>query len=325
MIEDYENLLVQLPKLGLGDWDQSLRNILQDKLVAGIHGDLPRWRQALENLPSLSPSSIDLSADTVRIGTNEDCDQETREQLYKILQEFHPWRKGPFEIFGIHIDTEWRSDWKWQRLKDHIAALNGKQVLDVGCGNGYYAWRMRGAGAKRVIGIDPTMAFIMQYHAIKKYMPEEPVYVIPAGIDDLPQVKNSFDSVFSMGVIYHRKDPLQHLNCLKEYLRPGGELVLETLVIEGQKGDILKPDDRYARMRNVWQIPAVATAEDWLLSCGMNNIRCVDVSRTTIDEQRSTDWMRFESLDKCLDPDNPLHTVEGYPTPIRAVFTANKN
>jgi tRNA (mo5U34)-methyltransferase len=50
----------------------------------------------------------------------------------------------------------------------------------------------------------------------------------------------------------------------------------------------------------------------------------VDLNRTTTDEQRSTPWMRFESLAQCLDPDNPELTVEGYPAPLRAVVLATR-
>jgi len=50
----------------------------------------------------------------------------------------------------------------------------------------------------------------------------------------------------------------------------------------------------------------------------------VDVTDTTIDEQRSTDWMRFNSLQDFLDPENPSRTVEGYPGPRRATVIAEK-
>jgi tRNA (mo5U34)-methyltransferase len=48
----------------------------------------------------------------------------------------------------------------------------------------------------------------------------------------------------------------------------------------------------------------------------------VDISTTSIEEQRSTEWMKFESLKDFLDPEDPSKTVEGHPAPIRAVFVA---
>ena len=275
-------------------------------------------------MSKIHPANIDLNAAAVRIGTQTDCDAASHQQLHDALQGLHPWRKGPFELFGIHIDTEWHSDWKWQRVSQAIADLTGRRVLDVGCGNGYYAWRMLGAGARRVIGIDPTLVFVMQYLAVKKYLPGKPLHVIPAGIDDLPVVEKRFDSVFSMGVLYHRRDPLEHLDTLKKYLRDDGELVLETLIIDDKYGDLLKPGKRYARMPNVWQIPSLGTLEGWLQQTGYRNIRCVDISTTSTEEQRSTEWMKFESLRNCLDEKDPSLTIEGYPAPVRAVFIVNR-
>jgi tRNA (mo5U34)-methyltransferase len=77
-------------------------------------------------------------------------------------------------------------------------------------------------------------------------------------------------------------------------------------------------------MRNVWFIPSVATLTDWLNDMKFKNIRCVDVTRTTGEEQRVTSWMEFESLADFLDPDDDSRTVEGYPAPKRAIFIMNK-
>ncbi len=287
------------------------------------HGDLHRWIDALEAMPRPAPSSVDLDADAVRIGRAGDVDGATRAAIERQLRAFHPWRKGPFEIFGIPVDTEWRSDWKWNRIRDGIRPLAGRTVLDVGCGSGYHAWRMAGAGAERVIGIDPTLLFVMQFFAVRGFLPEPPaVDVLPLRLEDLPGELRLFDTVFSLGVLYHRRSPIDHLFELREALRPGGELVLETLVIEGGPGEVLVPGGRYARMRNVWFIPTVAELERWLARCGFADIRVIDVTPTTPDEQRTTDWMTFHSLPDFLDPDDPARTIEGHPGPVRATLVA---
>lgn len=286
------------------------------------HGDLGAWQSVLEQLPVLRATRIELDRDLPVIGAVEDCPAHRREIIEGLLRQLHPWRKGPFLVHGIHIDTEWRSDLKWLRLQGHIEPLQGKTVLDVGCGNGYHCWRMIGAGARWVIGVDPTLLSVMQFHAIKHFAGEWPVHVLPMTLEDLPEKMPAFDTVFSMGVLYHRRSPIDHLFKLRDLLRSGGELVLETLVIEGSDQQVLVPEDRYARMRNVWFIPSCATLAGWLRRCGFHDVRLIDVTATSSDEQRTTDWMRFQSLADCLLSSNPSVTVEGLPAPRRAIFLA---
>ncbi|MFC1542818.1 tRNA 5-methoxyuridine(34)/uridine 5-oxyacetic acid(34) synthase CmoB [Pseudomonadota bacterium] len=301
----------QLLSLNEQGWNKILR-----------HGDLDRWSSGLLNLPNVAPSSVDLNSDSIRIGEPGDC-SESPEEITSLLKKMHPWRKGPFDIFGVHIDTEWHSDWKWNRIKDHLSPLNGRSILDVGCGSGYHIWRMMGAGAKQVVGIDPTPLFSLHFATVKRYIPDANAFIIPVGIDDLPAEMGCFDTVFSMGILYHRRSPLDHLIQLKDLLRPEGELVLETLVVEGDEHACLIPDGRYAKMRNVFFIPSVKMLEIWLKRCGFNNIRCVDVNTTSLEEQRATEWMTFESLPDFLDPNDRSKTIEGYPAPIRATIIAN--
>jgi tRNA (mo5U34)-methyltransferase len=306
---------------GLKPWAELLPSQLDRAFSADRHGDWPKWSDILRRLPACPVDRVDLNASAVTI--EGVFDAECRAVTEALLRSLHPWRKGPYEIFGIHIDTEWRSDWKWERLADQISPLGGRLVLDVGCGSGYHAWRMAGSGAKGVIGIDPTLLSVAQFLAVRHFAGVYPVHVLPVGIDDVPPNLRVFDTVFSMGVLYHRRSPLDHLLELKACLCQGGELVLETLVIEGGAGQVLVPEDRYAQMRNVWFIPSVLMLEGWLKRCGYKNIRLVDVSKTTTEEQRSTDWMQFQSLRDFLDPHDPNLTVEGLPAPRRAIFLAN--
>jgi tRNA (mo5U34)-methyltransferase len=303
-------------------WSECLGAQLDAAFADTRHGDCPRWLNVLANLPAIEPDRVELNADSVRVGTANNA--AVRGLIEPLLRELHPWRKGPYDLHGVSIDTEWRSDLKWRRLEKHIRPLAGRTVLDVGCGSGYHAWRMRGAGARLVVGVDPTLLSVIQFLSVRHFAGEHPVYVLPIGIEDVPPDLRAFDTVFSMGVLYHRRSPLDHLLELKGCLRFGGELVLETLVVEGDEGRVLVPEDRYARMGNVWFIPSCATLMAWLRRCGYRNIRLVDVTRTTDEEQRSTDWMRFESLNESLDPENPDLTVEGLPAPKRAIIIAEK-
>ena len=301
-------------------WAEALPSRIEKGLSETRYGDLPRWKQALAALPDMSSCEALLDQDTLQVLSTDDSPDE--HALTEALQGLHPWRKGPFQFFDCYIDTEWRSDWKWQRVQPHLSSLDGRKVLDIGCGSGYHCWRMRAAGADLVIGIDPTPLFICQFFALQKYVQDPNISVLPMGIEHLPEKLRFFDTVFSMGILYHRRSPFDHLLQLRDLLRPGGELVLETLIIDGGPGDTLVPEGRYGKMGNVWFLPSADTLISWLHKAGFKNPRCVDINQTSLEEQRSTEWMRFQSLADFLDPEDRSRTVEGHPAPIRGVFIA---
>jgi tRNA (mo5U34)-methyltransferase len=291
------------------------------------HGGAAEWLAAINALPVVVPTDVEIGP-TIRLGRADDCGDATREQLHSRLMTFVPWRKGPFEIFGIDVDTEWRSNWKWARVASHITPLTGRRVLDVGCGNGYYGWRMCAAGARGVVGVDPTIVYAMQFGAIATYLAAASTdfehAVLPITLEALPDGDAAFDTVFSMGVLYHRRDPLEHIRRLHSHLRIGGELVVETLVIADGSTEVLIPGERYARMRNVRQIPSPPRLLAWLRDAGFADARIVDVTATSTDEQRATAWISGESLAHALDPSDPTRTIEGYPAPVRAIAIAHK-
>ncbi len=302
----------------------ALPEILKTGLDPVRFGDLHKWKSSIDSLPALTPSLIGLDQPTIQIGTESDITEEEQTQLRDGLKALHPWRKGPFDFFGTHIDTEWRSDWKWKRLQEHLVPLHDRTVLDVGCGSGYHCLRMLGAGARLVIGIDPSALFLAQFSCVKKYTGPLSAHLLPMGIQQLPPDLAAFDTVFSMGVLYHRRSPLDHLAELFQALKPGGQLVLETLIIPGKVNNSLVPKDRYAQMRNVWFLPTCKTLEGWLARMGFEDIRTVDVNVTSIHEQRATEWMQWHSLKDYLDPRDSTLTVEGYPAPTRGLIVARR-
>ena len=321
---DREALAQELRQYDLGRLADALPQILESGLNPKRLGDLPKWQAALDAMPEAAPSIVKMDQPTIELGSPEDLSEEQREQLLTQLRALHPWRKGPFNFFGIHIDTEWRSDWKWQRLENHIEPLENRTVLDVGCGSGYHCLRMLGAGAKCVVGIDPSALFLAQFSSIKKYTGPIAAHLLPMGIQDLPQNLQAFDTVFSMGVLYHRRSPMDHLAELFQALKPGGQLILETLIIPGAENQCLVPKDRYAQMRNVWFLPTSKTLESWLGRMGFKDIQTVDINVTSLNEQRSTEWMTWHSLKDYLDPRDSSLTIEGYPAPTRGLLVAKR-
>jgi tRNA (mo5U34)-methyltransferase len=298
---DFDALRSDLDALGLADWADRFEPLIRERLSEKGHGDFGRWRDAL---------------DAIAVAENDD-------ERRTALLDLRPWRKGPLRFGNVTVDAEWRSDLKWARLEDQVSPLGGRSVLDVGCGNGWYAIRMREAGARCVIGVDPTVLFNVQFAAARHLTGTEHVHVLPLRLEELPVGARAFDTTFSMGVLYHRRDPDAHLRELMGTLKPGGELVLETLVAPGDGDDVIVPQDRYARMRNVWHLPTVSRLCGWLGSAGFGSIRVVDVTVTTVREQRPTEWMTFESLAHALDPEDPALTIEGLPAPTRALVVAN--
>lgn len=300
-------------------WLAEACDLAHRRLRHHSHGDLPRWRAILENLPSVE-TCAELDRAAPRLGRATDESDVLREQLMGL----HPWRKGPLQLAGVRIETEWRSDWKWARVAPHID-LRGHRVLDIGSGNGYFGLRMLGAGARLVIGIDPTLLFVIQYLACRHFSGDIGNYVLPLGVEELPDGPAGLDTVFSMGVLYHRRNPAKHLERMFSLLKDGGTMVLETLVLpkDGEE-NLLIPEGRYARMRNVWAIPGTRRLLQWVEQAGFSEPNLLDVTRTTTREQRPTPWMTFESLEQALDPSDPSRTVEGLPAPVRAIVIARR-
>lgn len=317
----HQSLFDTLSGSPLASWIEPLRRAFADTFDSKRNTNLGPWLTALASAPHVKTQTWRFDTDVVSFGSSHECSTEDTARLNLALRALCPWRKGPFQVFSTFIDTEWRSDLKWSRLASHISPLFGRQVLDVGCGSGYHCWRMLGEGAKWVVGVEPSLLFNLQFHMLKRFAPHAPIDMLPLTLEALPKARPVFDTVFSMGVLYHRRSPIDHLLSLKSLLRPGGELVLETLVVDNM--DVLCPTERYAKMRNVWFIPSCALLTTWLQRCGFETVRIADVNRTSREEQRRTSWMNGESLSDFLDPNDLHRTIEGYPAPTRAIIVAS--
>ena len=310
----------QLKDNSLRAWTEALTSDVEKRLRPDSQRNFPAWLNALAAIPVFDDNVVDLNTDTI---TTRHGSESEDPAIRQALQQLKPWRKGPFQLNGTAIDTEWRCDWKWQRIAPHID-LTGLNVLDVGCGNGYYSLRMLGASAASVIGLDTSLLYWSQFQAVTRFTNEHRATVLPLGVECLESTPHQFDALFSMGVLYHRRQPLEHLMLLHKNLVQQGKLVLETLILHGHEADELIPENRYANMRNVWSVPTLPLLLSQLQQAGFCNTRCIDINRTTVSEQRPTEWMTFNSLVDALDDSDQNLTREGHPGPIRAVVIAEK-
>jgi len=291
-------------------------DLVRARCQTTAHGDFPKWKAAIEALPRPAHPQV-AWGDTVSL---HDPSAPPDPAVRDALMALHPWRKGPFQLLGHTIDTEWRSDWKFLRLAPHLPELTGKRVLDVGSGNGYFGWRLLDAGAKRVIGIDPFLLYCAQHQLVQHLMRHPGNWVLPLRFDELPP--STYDVVLSMGVLYHRKAPIEHLSRLLQHTQPGGHVFVETLIVEGDTP--LYPEGRYANMKNIGCLPTPDGLVAWMNEAGFEHVSCVDITPTTLQEQRRTPWMTFYSLEQALDPADPTRTVEGHPAPLRAIVKAQR-
>jgi len=319
-----ERFLARTREFDLGKWEDAIAEVVHERraFLDTATGNFDKFGRVVKALPKITPSTIDLDARAVTVGQAQDLDDATRAALVSGLETLCPWRKGPFNFFGTLVDSEWQSWMKWDRLASHLPRLEGRKILDIGSSNGYYMFRLAARFPLFVLGLEPQSSFYWQYMGVQKYLNQDNVFCLPVPYQRLPKMDGYFDLVFCMGVLYHRKSPVEMLRQIRDSLAPNGMIVLENLVIQGKNNRCLFPRDRYGKMRNVFFIPDLAVMESWLFRAGFRQIQCVDVSVTSLSEQRKTDWIQTESLKDFLDPKDPCKTVEGYPAPVRALFMA---
>ncbi|MDD5051498.1 MAG: tRNA 5-methoxyuridine(34)/uridine 5-oxyacetic acid(34) synthase CmoB [Sulfuricurvum sp.] len=274
-------------------------------------------REALEHL-----SSIETTAElgnTVKLHTTEKVDIDELEHIARLMM---PWRKGPFDLFGLIIDTEWRSDIKYNFLRPHFN-LHNKKVADIGCNNGYYMFRFLEDNPEKVVGFDPSALFKSQFDLINHYVKSDIVYEL-LGVEHLPFYEEKFDVIFCLGVLYHRSDPVAMLKALAKGLEDGGEIYLDTFIIDGDEPYALCPGESYSKITNVYFVPTLKALENWCNRAGFSSFEVLGSVLTTSDEQRKTDWIESQSLEDFLDPADSSKTCEGYPAPKRGYVRIKK-
>ena len=283
-----------------------------------------RYRLPCQFLKRFSARHVECGRDTVTIGLAEEIDAQQQHEIKKNLTSFMPWRKGPFSIFGIDIDAEWRSERKWNRLQDYLPNLNGSIVADIGCNNGYYMFRMVPYRPRFVLGFEPSVQHYYCFKALNGMAGCTNLDIDLLGVEHIGLFKEAFDVIFLMGIIYHRISPVELLRDIHTALSPGGVLIIESQAIPGDEPLALFPEKTYAKVPGTYFIPTGAALRNWLLRSGFDQVDLFCSHPMSSAEQRRTEWMVFESYDNYLAPDNPALTIEGYPAPWRVFLTASK-
>ncbi|MFV0439437.1 MAG: tRNA 5-methoxyuridine(34)/uridine 5-oxyacetic acid(34) synthase CmoB [Desulfopila sp.] len=281
-----------------------------------------RYRQPFQDLCRFRAKHLDLAEETVTIGRRQEVSDHERQEITTLLRRFSPWRKGPFSVFGVDIDAEWRSERKWARLESRLPDLRGRRIADIGCNNGYYMFRMAHHQPEFVLGLEPSVQHYYCCKALKQMAGIDNIEIDLLGVEHLPLFADCFDVIFLMGIIYHRPSPIDTLRDILCALRPGGTLLLESQAIPGDEPYALFPDRTYAKVPGTYFIPTGRCLVNWLQKTGFVDIELFCAHPMSSAEQRRTDWMRFESYADFIDPGDPTRTAEGYPAPWRVFLLA---
>ena len=291
----------------------------------------PVWDKVRELFASLAGNKelfhevlVDTASDMLSAQSRHTLRPESEALIQKTILELMPWRKGPFSLHGFEIDSEWRSNLKWDRVAPYLGHLQGKRIADVGCANGYFMFRASSQQPEIVLGFDPSERSFFQFQFLQYFLRCPEVGSTLLSVEHVPLFKEFFDVVLCMGVLYHQKNPLLALDQLRAGLKPEGRLVIESQVIQGEGSYALFPEDRYGKLRNVFFVPTVSALCSWLERSGFVDVELVSVVPTTEHEQRRTEFSPGESLSDFLQKGDPTRTVEGLPAPHRAIVIAKK-
>lgn len=281
------------------------------------------WFLQLKEACKIEKSNLKIDyGDWFSIGNRADLSDEEYEIIVQTAKKLIPWRKGPFKIFDLEIDSEWQSNIKYNLIRPYFN-LKDKVVADIGCNNGYYMFRMLEDKPKRLIGFDPSPLTLHQFEFVNHFVKSDIVYEM-LGVEHLEFYNHKFDFIFMLGVLYHRPDPVGTLKSLARGLNSKGEILIDTFMIDGDDEICLTPNKRYSKIPNIYFIPTIPALKNWLERAGFENIEVLATTVTTSEEQRKTPWSFDESLEDFLDPNNSSKTVEGYPAPKRVYVKARK-
>ena len=155
-----------------------------------------------------------------------------RDALVRRIAELGPWFHN-LDLGGIMTAPDHAlGDYpqvKWQRFEHAIPRdLSGKSVLDIGCNAGFHAIEMKRRGAARVLGIDSDERYLAQARFAASVLAVD-IELRRMSVYELESLRERFDLVLFMGVLYHLRYPLYALDLLRAHV------VGETLVFQSMQ------------------------------------------------------------------------------------------
>lgn len=314
------------------DYLKNIKGQIDLETLSKIHRERENWktRKASEKYQDAldfswnKESNLSIENGVIKITSLSALDKKEKDLIYEKAKLLKDWKKGPFQIDDMLIDAEWRCDFKWNRIKESVGSLEGHNILDIGCNNGHYMYQMLEKKPRLVMGIDPVPLYWAQFEFIQKFFSEPKLQFELFGVSEIVHMKNVFDTIFSMGIIYHHRNPIAQLIDIRNSLAPGGQLIIETIGIPGEDSVALFPTDRYANMGNVWFFPTLNCLINWLEKAKFVDIEVISTKWEGENEQRNTLWCDSPSYQSFLDPNDSSKTIEGYPAPKRFCLKAKK-
>ena len=301
----------------------NLETLQNKKIECREWKNVQPWYEQIQTISQIEKKNLSIDyGDWFSVGKKEDLSFEEHEIVLNAAKKLIPWRKGPFNIFGLEIDSEWQSNIKYNLIRPHFN-LKDKIVADIGCNNGYYMFRMLEDKPKKLVGFDPSPLTLHQFEFINHFVKSDIIYEM-LGVEHLEYYNHKFDFIFMLGVLYHRADPIGTLKSLARGLNSKGEILIDTFMIDGEEELCLSPNKRYSKIPNIYFIPTILALKNWLERAGFEDIEVIATTITTSEEQRKTSWSLDQSLEDFLDSSDKSKTVEGYPAPKRVYVKARK-
>ncbi len=303
---------------------EMILKIRQERQIKLLELPNQKYYEAAQTVADIKSNFFDFSGSIIKVGRPDELSSEQQQRFYQSLQTFCPWKKGPFELFGVTIDSEWRSDWKWERILPHISSLKNRKVADIGCHNGYFMFRMAAQQPELVVGFEPYAKHFWNFQLIQNIVQQKMLAFELLGVEHIHYYPQFFDTIFCLGILYHHTEPIGLLSKMRQALAPKGEIIIDCQGIPGDLPVALTPKKRYAQARGIWFLPTQSCLENWMGRAGFSEINCFFAEPLSVAEQRRTCWANIDSLQEFLNPEHPSLTIEGYPAPWRYYAIARK-